>query len=272
MNPRNVFHKAVESLEDYWVASRIAAWTALQIRLAQKFIVPDAGQMTDGKPYDNFKESMRLPFDRVALLRDVDIGAGRIVQQIVVASSAKVAGVPNEDGQHDFVVGACVCVDQAQGAWAPEAPRCISLNRIGGGIQIFDLPDAQEEEIAMYGQRIFSRDGGAYGPLNGLAELLVMLSLDNVKTSRVAAPSFLNKKRERKGKVPLYDYHVLTIDGQDVYDRNGAGESDRTIRSHFRRGHIRRIDESRRVWVRQAYVHGRSDGFLDKDYRVESRV
>jgi hypothetical protein len=95
-----------------------------------------------------------------------------------------------------------------------------------------------------------------------------MLSLHNVSTKEIASPAALNKKRQRNGKLPLYDYHVLAVDGSEVYGRDSDDKTDREIRSHFRRGHIRRLDETRRVWVRATIVHGSAKGFVDKDYDV----
>jgi len=102
-----------------------------------------------------------------------------------------------------------------------------------------------------------------------LHNLCVMLSLGNVKTKKISPPCKLQKARERKGKAPLYSYHVLDVDGE-LWDgpRISTGEG-QGKRSHLRRGHIRRLDERRRVWVRACLVHGSIPGFVDKDYKIK---
>jgi hypothetical protein len=79
----------------------------------------------------------------------------------------------------------------------------------------------------------------------------------------------LNKKRLLHDRQPLYSYHVLVVDGE-CWDRPETAQSDEKggVRSHLRRGHIRRLDETRHVWVRATYVHGSRPGFVDKDYTL----
>lgn len=97
--------------------------------------------------------------------------------------------------------------------------------------------------------------------------LAAMLSLRNVRAVEVAPPENIESKRRRKGKRPLYSYHVLEVDGEIWDYRSGDGSSGKSIRSHLRRGHIRRLPVGN-IWVRACYVHGKSDGFVDKDYAV----
>lgn len=106
---------------------------------------------------------------------------------------------------------------------------------------------------------------GAWGMLN----LCAMLNLENVEKRTVQAPRALNKKRERNQKGPLYSYHVLVVDGER-WDSPRRPLGDGTLRSHFRRGHVRHLDDSRATWVRATVVHGRKEGFVDKDYLVKT--
>jgi hypothetical protein len=103
---------------------------------------------------------------------------------------------------------------------------------------------------------------------SAIVELLSLLSVANVSTKLILPPEALNKKRIASNKLPLYDYHVLTIDGEEVFDRRGNAASGEGVRSHFRRGHIRRLNDGRRVWVRHTVVHGKRPGFVDKEYNL----
>jgi hypothetical protein len=104
---------------------------------------------------------------------------------------------------------------------------------------------------------------------NNVCVLCSLLNVHDTKTIKVPMPAVL-KRTPRKGKTaPDYDYHVLSVGGE-VWDspwlteNNGEGG----VRSHLRRGHIRRLKD-RSVWVRSTVVHGSREGFVNKDYEVK---
>jgi hypothetical protein len=265
---RNSFHRAAESIQSKFGHSKIGSFAAEQIILSQKFIVPDAGRLTDGTPISKFQDVMNLPFDRVALLREIDVGkkdGDIITQQICIAVAPYVLGFVNDCA--DLYIVDCLQVPGIKDAWAPSRPIGVQW-LLGGGACIFEIDGAIEEERSLIGYADTHEKG--FGALNGLTELMLMLSLSNVTTKTIIAPEAINRKRQRNGKLPLYDYHVLLIDGKETCSRESSDSTDRSIRSHFRRGHIRRLNDGRRVWVKQAYVHGRTAGFVDKDYMVPS--
>jgi len=120
-------------------------------------------------------------------------------------------------------------------------------------------------------------------PINNLAaefaddmasvlNLCVMLSLHNVSKERRDPPTKVNKKRLSNNKVPLFDYHVLKVDG-DAWDspteETGQGSA---YRSHLRRGHIRNLVDGRKVFVRATFVHGAVPGFVAKDYLINNKA
>lgn len=98
--------------------------------------------------------------------------------------------------------------------------------------------------------------------------LAAMLSLKNVKPFSIEPPEALSKKRIKHGKKPLYSYHVLEVDGDLWLPHRRDDPTGATIRSHLRRGHIRRLP-SGNVWVRACFVRGGTPGFVDKDYSVD---
>jgi len=98
--------------------------------------------------------------------------------------------------------------------------------------------------------------------------LIEVLSCNNVSTETVPAPTALNKKREARGKAPLFEYKVLMLDPQDVVGpRMNRGGTHASPRAHLRRGHIRRLP-GRNVWVNAAIVGNRRNGVVVKDYAV----
>jgi hypothetical protein len=104
-----------------------------------------------------------------------------------------------------------------------------------------------------------------------LVQLCTVLNCGNVEQVDLPVPVKLARAREKSGKIPLYDYKVLTLTGEVT--GKGSFESERQggglKRTHLRRGHIRRIAGERTTWVRAALINaGAEAGRIDKSYRV----
>ncbi len=97
--------------------------------------------------------------------------------------------------------------------------------------------------------------------------LLGILNLNNVKKQKVE-PSKSTIKRFRKQNKKLYDYHVLNVGGEVWNKPNAEHNKGSSKRSHYRRGHIRQLKNGERTWVNNCYVHGKQEGFVDKNYRI----
>lgn len=106
-----------------------------------------------------------------------------------------------------------------------------------------------------------------------MTQLCTVINCGNVEQDDVPVPDKLARARAKSGKLPLYDYKVLTLSGDvGVNGRSddSSGESG-ARRTHLRRGHIRRLAARRVVWVRPALVNASKDvGVIDKSYRVKS--
>lgn len=102
-----------------------------------------------------------------------------------------------------------------------------------------------------------------------IMNLIEVLSCKNVFTETVPAPLALNKKRESKGKAPLYEYKVLVLDFEEEEPplRKGVGGTHASPRIHLRRGHIRRLPQ-KNIWVNATVVGSRKAGMIVKDYSV----
>lgn len=99
---------------------------------------------------------------------------------------------------------------------------------------------------------------------------IAALQCSNVKIMDDLAPAKLNKSRIKKGKEPLFDYKVLTIDTQSKTSKKDAsnnGEPTHSKREHLRRGHIRRL-EHKTVWVNPCVVGDNTKGNINKEYQV----
>lgn len=98
-----------------------------------------------------------------------------------------------------------------------------------------------------------------------------VFSCSNVKRVEHKPSEKQNIKRAKKGKLPRFSYWTLHIEVDSDTEGGGqAGGSRRHAppRLHVRRGHIRRLSDGRRVWVRAALVGDKSRGAVVKDYRV----
>ncbi len=100
-----------------------------------------------------------------------------------------------------------------------------------------------------------------------MMNFLVMLSLGNVAIENHDV-DVLNRKRRKSMLRPLYSFHTLIVDGEK-WRAKDLEESGSGVRSHLRRGHIRRLHNSlKRVWVRATLVQGSRPGFVEKEYDV----
>ena len=106
-------------------------------------------------------------------------------------------------------------------------------------------------------------------------DLCLSLGVDNgiEQFDSVAAPTKLNRKRERKGKPPLYEYKILRLPGGGG-PRKAHGPSQGTHhaspRFHLRRGHLRRLRSGKVTWVRPTSVGDRTRGAVEKAYDLRS--
>ena len=84
----------------------------------------------------------------------------------------------------------------------------------------------------------------------------------------VRSPTKLNAKRERDGKVPVNDYHVVSLAkrarAKPIASTASTGSRKRL---HFRRGHWRHY-QAHRTWIKWMLVGDPDLGFIDKEYTL----
>lgn len=100
-------------------------------------------------------------------------------------------------------------------------------------------------------------------------QLFGALNCENVGIERIEPPKFMARKRARGGKKPLYDYKVLevSVPKQDFACTPGSGGGT-PKRAHMRRGHIRRYQSGKAIWIQPQMVGDSQRGFVDKDYAI----
>jgi hypothetical protein len=254
---------------------------AAELRASRRFYLPEAVNLLEGRRIDaDIKSLIRLPFHRVAVLSETTLQGATPERgwKITLACDDK-AALPNMLGSldHGFAVMGLISFPSVIGGRWCAMPGVVGV----------DLP-ADRDGYAVHQAKIAGL-AGAPTPIESgklvadfgddvwcVMNLCIMLGMQNVKDTNEVPPPALNKRRLQRGKQPLLDYRILVVDGER-WDAPPKAEMSAGggVRSHLRRGHIRRLDGgARRIWVRAAYVHGSVPGFVDKDYAISppSRV
>lgn len=94
---------------------------------------------------------------------------------------------------------------------------------------------------------------------------LIALNTDNANILKTPERSFINKRREKKGKRPLYSYHYLDVPSPR-YEKKAKQGTHASPRMHKRRGHIRRLASRKITWVRPSVVGKIQNGIVEKSY------
>lgn len=100
--------------------------------------------------------------------------------------------------------------------------------------------------------------------------LCIALDAEIVVSQVVRAPHRLNISREKQGKLPINDYHVINLAKRsrvDVLPSTGEHEAKWHPRLHFRRGHWRHY-ENHKTWIKWMLIGDPDLGFIDKEYRA----
>lgn len=252
-----------------------------------RFYLPDATQMVNGKRLDRqLQEMMRLPFDTVAVLSESTIrgsdapsmkmtlaidlkGEGQTPQMFAEMLAPRLAAYPPY--VNGWVLFSMMsdprlkAVRPETGGWGP-SPLAFGFCLFPEDSDGFYLGTAPWVDVGQTNEEIVA---DLKDDMVTIQNLCAMLSLSNVSTTKVTPPAALAKKRVKRGHLPLTDYHILLVDGerwdQDTTRGSGTGNS---VRSHLRRGHIRRLSSGLSVWVRATVVKGQTPGFVEKDYEL----
>jgi len=109
------------------------------------------------------------------------------------------------------------------------------------------------------------------GEVLAVLEMCEALTCSNVKIDTLQeCNKKVNAKRIKKGKLPIYETKVLSLDFNKSRSLIGRQVSDRASpRQHLRRGHIRNINDDKRIWVNSCIVGSSELGKIDKSYNLK---
>ncbi len=96
-----------------------------------------------------------------------------------------------------------------------------------------------------------------------------ILNCRNIEIKTYSYPPKINKKRIKKGKLPLFEYKTLHVSQKSNQGKNNSNSSKAksSPRLHLRRGHIRRLASGGKIWVQACLVGEKKAGLVHKDYR-----
>jgi len=135
----------------------------------------------------------------------------------------------------------------------------------GNGFEIgYNFSSQRQNEIIDTGAESFYRD-----ILNLFSNIIHSLNGSNITTETHQPSAKLNKKRLKRGKLPLFEYKTLVLPGTHAPAQEHQGGTHASPRWHVRRGHIRRLQNGNEIWVESCSVGSINAGIINKDYRVE---
>ena len=98
--------------------------------------------------------------------------------------------------------------------------------------------------------------------------IAITLDAQVVTTTVQRAPYALKAARLKRGHLPIYDHHILSLSRREKAEPlPSQGATGRHHRLHFRRGHWRHY-ATFKTWIRWCLAGDPSLGFADKDYRL----
>ena len=105
---------------------------------------------------------------------------------------------------------------------------------------------------------------------------ILFLNAKNIVYKKIDPPAKLNKKREKKSKTKLFDYHILTINDTLVRTKSTISVNATNKRLHFCRGHFKKYAKEKPLFGKitglywwDAHIRGKNkNGFVAKDYKV----
>lgn len=105
--------------------------------------------------------------------------------------------------------------------------------------------------------------------LNGALHFMNTLNqCSNVFIKNNTHPAALQKKRLKKGKLPLFEYKTLHVRPRNTDGKSKGTGTHASPRLHLRRGHIRRYKDGKKIWVQPCMVGNKKLGVVHKDYVI----
>lgn len=236
---------------------------------AEKFILPAGGYVLEDeyqlRALDDGGTVVRLPFPTIALEyeypEEVVTDGERSPKRVIFAFEVM-------DGSGAFFLGFMpVSYIERLGSWQVYPVCFFHEGEYFQRDSAHDLP-----VLRVYSDLPFEKYPQLHDDMVSEARVLLgflnTLACSNVEVVRSSAGS-TRKAMGKKGALPFDDYHLLMV--RSRVDANAGcpqAGSHRSPREHLRRGHIRRLQDGRKLWVNATIVNPGVGGKVQKDYRV----
>jgi hypothetical protein len=256
-----------------------------------KFILPDNGKIFDDK-YRGLPEDFRLPYPSVVLeyicRAEGGVAADHFGHDATFAAPERVI-VAQQDGHSVLVMSVIGMRAHGDVIWyvQPFVSEIIPVARMSVGMRAqLKTPEPWMPSISQVGvvihdlggmaQRQFGANWEEHGyydmtdESSAVLELIEALSCSNVGHEALPARK-VNKSAAKRGALPFDEYRVLTVRSAGAGGTASVSTIDRRqSREHLRRGHIRNLQDGRRIWVNATVVNAGVGGRITKDYRMVS--
>ena len=271
--------------------SRAMLFYAGRISSSIKFILPDYGVILPGwreKPdwFAGIPEAARLPFKEMAIAysapemteiqeawdrngNPVPLSDHMLKKEDTELHSRRVLYVKDIGGKDEnkvsiTYIGYANCIKK----WFLHPMSwVVSYSKINAVPVInYTIPGVDIKKMAHWAAYDYAEESSAVG------EIMTALNCRNVQmdTDRPQPVSarFL-KSQSKKNRLPIYEHKTLFLKRENPTQKN-AGHSFKTSpRCHLRRGHIRRIQDGRQLWINACVVGDKKSGMIDKKYSLQ---
>ena len=276
-----------EGHEGWYPLGAASAQALLETRQWHKFIIgSDIPELMVPYQYaEQLREHglFRLPFDEVV----VQYGPGNIHQNIRELMPPDFRGLLDQDWERRSNDGEFYIATIQQKQETIEG-RCFVVNPNpltavrSWGHCVFQLSKGCDEWLAdesagyITDDPLLSKDTVGYFEEKANFLLLTytlvgLLNAEGIVQEHHRAPKFINRKREAKGKLPLFEYRLLKISPALKMPGHVSAEGTHASpRLHWRRGHIRRLPSGMHTQVRPCLVGHKDLGQIKKDYLLGS--
>lgn len=267
------------------------------LEIGQKFLLPEDGLYFDDCDPQHYIDNFRLPFKQTVLEFHLKpLGQARINKMLVAATEMEMEHTDNDVVLKHLRLGQPCAYDKPTTAaqvfawifcwneWVP-LPVCGFIPYANLGEKRVALDDIHFWNWAPVLSNVkflvdkATSDGRSMEQvatnsmkvaMMSLLQTVAVLNCSNVRHELVKEPKFINMKRMAKGEPKLDSYRILMVDDREKtrYDHEDHEPTGAKRRQHVRRGHIRRYQTGKTIWINQMIVGKDNPVKAHKDYKV----
>lgn len=295
MQPLNYLRQATEELRRVWIPrmkphfpqdAGICESILAEAPDVPKFMLPKGGRIFNDK-LRGLPDELRLPYPEILIEYEASDAKDGLVERIFGAdhsASAPKRIVLAQEVEGWIHVHSLVQLRMPEGDVWTMQPYIAAITRSDDLPSDTTVPDGVDAKSAIPGLAVVTIPTGTIAPqqigpewrenayadlmdeCNAVLELIEALSCINV-THEPLPVRKANKSAIKRGALPFDEYRVLVLKEHERslvrFDPNGTH---RSPREHLRRGHIRHLQDGRKVWVNPTIVNAGTHGKITTTY------